>query len=84
MSISNCTATSNDYYAVNSLVREGHEEHVREEPAIFKSVESVMPESYFKDLLEDQNRERLYKRKVLEDYYLQVVRNGQKQGELHL
>ncbi|MCR8853596.1 GNAT family N-acetyltransferase [Lysinibacillus fusiformis] len=26
-----------------------------EEPAIFKSVESVMPESYFKDLLEDQN-----------------------------
>ncbi|MCE4044037.1 MULTISPECIES: GNAT family N-acetyltransferase [Lysinibacillus] len=55
MSISICIATSNDYYAVNSLVGEGHEEHVMEEPAIFKSVESVMPESYFKDLLEDQN-----------------------------
>jgi len=53
VSISICTATSKDYYAVNSLVREGHEEHVMEEPAVFKSVESVMPESYFKDLLEN-------------------------------
>ncbi|MDM5349599.1 hypothetical protein QUF65_01675 [Lysinibacillus sphaericus] len=49
------TATNKDYYAVNSLVSEGHEEHVKEELAVFKSIESVMPKSYFQDLPDNQN-----------------------------
>ncbi|WP_155592261.1 GNAT family N-acetyltransferase [Lysinibacillus cavernae] len=53
--ISICAATNEDYLAVNDLVREGHEEHVSEEPTVFKSVETVMPESYFNELLEDNN-----------------------------
>ena len=39
------------------FVREGHEEHVMKEPTVFKNVESVMPNMYFKELLEDQNSE---------------------------
>lgn len=40
---------------MNTLVKEGHEEHVIEEPTVFKSVESVMPKSYFKELLKDND-----------------------------
>jgi len=50
-----CTATNEDYFALNNLVKKGHEEHVIEEPTVFKSVGSVMPESYFKELLKDNN-----------------------------
>ncbi|WP_238600668.1 GNAT family N-acetyltransferase [Metasolibacillus meyeri] len=50
-----CTATLKDYLAVNNLVKEGHEEHVREMPAVFKSVSSVMPEDYYRELLESSN-----------------------------
>ncbi|MEC1178048.1 GNAT family N-acetyltransferase [Metasolibacillus meyeri] len=50
-----CTATLKDYLAVNNLVKEGHEEHVREMPAVFKSGPSVMPEAYYRELLESSN-----------------------------
>lgn len=30
-------ATEENYFAVNEIVKEGHEEHVMEEPTIFKS-----------------------------------------------
>lgn len=49
------SATNEDYFALNTLVKEGHEEHVIEEPTVFKSVESVMPKSYFKELLKDND-----------------------------
>lgn len=55
MVINICKATNEDYFALNNLVKEGHEEHVIEEPTVFKSVGSVMPESYFKELLKDKN-----------------------------
>ncbi|GAB0168047.1 GNAT family N-acetyltransferase [Lysinibacillus sp. CTST325] len=51
MTIEVFIATEEDYFAVNEIVKEGHEEHVLEEPTIFKSVESVMPESYYKELI---------------------------------
>lgn len=41
--------------AVNALVKEGHDEHAHHLPGIFKQVESVMPESYYQELLEDDN-----------------------------
>ncbi|QSB08494.1 GNAT family N-acetyltransferase [Lysinibacillus fusiformis] len=57
MIITICTAKNEDYIAINDLVREGHEDHVMKEPTVFKNVESVMPNMYFKELLEDQNSE---------------------------
>ncbi|UPW85208.1 GNAT family N-acetyltransferase [Lysinibacillus sp. Ag94] len=51
MTIKVFIATDEDYLPVNELVKEGHEEHVMEEPTIFKSVESVMPETYYKELI---------------------------------
>ncbi|MBD8521561.1 GNAT family N-acetyltransferase [Lysinibacillus fusiformis] len=57
-----------------------------EETAIFKSVESVMPKSYFKDLLEDQNsrifiakNDELVKYAYIHDFG--VRKTLQKQGE---
>lgn len=44
---------------MNEIVKEGHEEHVMEEPTIFKSVESVMPESYYKELLTNEESDVL-------------------------
>ena len=41
------------------IVKEGQDEHSEALPNIFKKVEQVMPESYFNDLLEDQNFEIL-------------------------
>ncbi|MGE7021022.1 GNAT family N-acetyltransferase [Solibacillus cecembensis] len=48
-------ASKEDYLAVNALVKEGHEEHALHMPTIFKNVDSVMPESYYQELLEDTN-----------------------------
>lgn len=50
-----CFASEEDYLAVNELVKEGHEEHVLHMPTVFKSVDAVMPESYYQELLEDTN-----------------------------
>ncbi|WP_042476058.1 GNAT family N-acetyltransferase [Bacillus ndiopicus] len=50
-----CIATSEDYHAVNNLVKEGHEEHAKEVPTVFKNVASVMPEAYYRELLESSN-----------------------------
>lgn len=47
-----CSATLEDYQTINTLVKEGHDEHVTEVPTVFKSVASVMPNSYYKELLE--------------------------------
>ncbi|MFF2176319.1 GNAT family N-acetyltransferase [Lysinibacillus sp. NPDC058147] len=52
-------ATKEDYFAVNEIVKEGHEEHVMMEPSIFKSVDSVMPESYYQELLDDEESDIL-------------------------
>jgi len=59
MTIEIFIATEEDYFAVNEIVKEGHEEHVMEEPTIFKSVESVMPESYYKELLDNEESDIL-------------------------
>lgn len=50
-----CSATLENYQAINTLVKEGHDEHVAEVPTVFKSVASVMPEAYYKELLESSN-----------------------------
>jgi len=59
MTIEVFIATEEDYLAVNEIVKEGHEEHVMEEPTIFKSVESVMPESYYKELIGNEESDIL-------------------------
>lgn len=51
------TATFEDYYAVNLIVKEGQNEHSEALPHIFKKVHIVMPESYFRELLESTNTE---------------------------
>lgn len=50
-----CLASEEDYLAVNELVKEGHDEHVLHMPTVFKSVNAVMPKSYYQELLEDTN-----------------------------
>ncbi|WP_416150112.1 N-acetyltransferase family protein [Salipaludibacillus sp. HK11] len=45
-------ATIEDYFAVNSIVKEGQEEHSEELPYIFNKVDQVMSENYFCELLE--------------------------------
>ncbi|KOS64388.1 GNAT family N-acetyltransferase [Lysinibacillus agricola] len=59
MTIEVFIAIEGDYFAVNEIVKEGHEEHVMEEPTIFKSVESVMPESYYKELIDNEESDIL-------------------------
>jgi diamine N-acetyltransferase len=56
------TANLSDIYAVNSIVKEGQDEHAEALPHIFKKIDQVMPESYFQDLLEDPNYEILVAR----------------------
>lgn len=53
MNISINTASIEDYYAVNLIVDEGQDEHAEALPHIFNKVDQVMPESYFRELLED-------------------------------
>ncbi|WP_370082125.1 hypothetical protein [Lysinibacillus sp. RC46] len=59
MTIEVYIATEEDYFAVNEIVKEGHEEHVMKEPTIFKSVESVMPVSYYKELIVNEESDIL-------------------------
>ena len=53
------TATFEDYYAVNLIVKEGQDEHSEALPHIFNKVDIVMPESYFRELLEGTKTEIL-------------------------
>ena len=53
MNISLDTASMGDYYAVNLIVDEGQDEHAEALPDIFNKVDQVMPESYFREWLED-------------------------------
>ena len=53
------TATYEDYDAVNIIVKEGQDEHAEALPHIFNKVDNVMPESYFRELLEDTKSEIL-------------------------
>ncbi|MFD1173920.1 GNAT family N-acetyltransferase [Oceanobacillus picturae] len=53
MNISIDKARIGDHYAVNLIVKEGQDEHSEALPHIFNKVDQVMPESYFRELLED-------------------------------
>lgn len=46
-------ATIGDYCAVNLIVKEGQDEHSEALPHIFKKTDQVMPENYFRELVED-------------------------------
>jgi ribosomal protein S18 acetylase RimI-like enzyme len=59
MNISIDTARICDHYAVNWIVKEGQDEHSEALPHIFNKVDQVMPESYFRELLEDPKSEIL-------------------------
>ncbi len=59
MAITILVATEENFRAVNDIVNEGHEEHVEAQPTIFKSVEAVMPISYYKELIESDTSEIL-------------------------
>ncbi|MGD6858002.1 hypothetical protein ACQCVO_23480 [Bacillus infantis] len=59
MNISIGTAKIDDHYAINLIVKEGHDEHSEALPYIFNKIDQVMPESYYRELLEDPNCEIL-------------------------
>lgn len=59
MNISIEPASIDDHYAVNLIVGEGQEEHAEALPHIFNKVDHVMPECYFRELLEDPKSEIL-------------------------
>ena len=48
-------ASTSDYIEVNRIVTEGHEEHVEGDRSTFRSVETVMPEDYYNELLMSNN-----------------------------
>lgn len=45
-------AKEQHYIEVNRLVRQGHDDHVKGDNTVFRKVESVMPEEYYLELLE--------------------------------
>ncbi|WP_042457261.1 GNAT family N-acetyltransferase [Neobacillus dielmonensis] len=53
------SANRKDFNAVNSIVKEGQDEHSEALPHIFCKVEQVMPESSFIDLIEGPNTDIL-------------------------
>ncbi|MEK4628632.1 MAG: GNAT family N-acetyltransferase [Solibacillus sp.] len=53
MNIHIVKAQKSDFHTVNSIVREGHDEHAIALPHVFKQVEEVMPYNYFCELLDD-------------------------------
>lgn len=53
------SATKDDYLEINTIVKEGHDEHADALPQIFKKVEQVMPISYFYELIENPSYEIL-------------------------
>ncbi|MEI4770865.1 GNAT family N-acetyltransferase [Psychrobacillus sp. FJAT-51614] len=48
-------ANLSDLNEINAIVKAGHDDHAEALPHIFKKVEAVMPESYYKELLMDAN-----------------------------
>ncbi|MGD6876435.1 GNAT family N-acetyltransferase [Bacillus infantis] len=59
MNISIDTAKIDDHNAINLIVKEGQDEHSEALPYIFNKVDQVMPESYYRELLEDPKSEIL-------------------------
>ncbi|RYI26924.1 GNAT family N-acetyltransferase [Bacillus infantis] len=59
MNISIDTAKIDNHYAIDLIVKEGQDEHSEALPYIFNKVDRVMPESYYRELLEDPNCEIL-------------------------
>lgn len=53
------SANIDDFFEINSIVKEGQDEHSEALPHIFSKVDQVMPESYFRELLEDPNTDIL-------------------------
>ncbi|RKJ52259.1 GNAT family N-acetyltransferase [Butyricicoccus sp. 1XD8-22] len=53
MTIKVLSATKDDYLEINTIVKEGHDEHADALPQIFKKIELVMPISYFYELIEN-------------------------------
>ena len=47
-------AKEQHYIEVNRLVRQGHDDHVKGDNTVFREVESVMPEEYYLELLEQE------------------------------
>lgn len=47
-------AREQHYIEVNRLVRQGHDDHVKGDNTVFREVESVMPEEYYLELLEQE------------------------------
>ncbi|VDG98000.1 ribosomal-protein-alanine acetyltransferase [Lysinibacillus sphaericus] len=52
-------ANIDDLSNINLIVKEGHDEHSEALPDIFTKVDQVMPESYFRELLQDPNADIL-------------------------
>lgn len=52
-------ADMNDFDEINLIVKEGQDEHSEALPHIFTKVDQVMPESYFRELLEGSNTDIL-------------------------
>lgn len=55
MNISIETAKIDDHYAINLIVKEGQDEHSEALPYIFNMMDQAMPESYYRELLENPN-----------------------------
>ncbi|WP_251552100.1 GNAT family N-acetyltransferase [Neobacillus muris] len=53
------SANINDFHAINLIVKEGQDEHSDALPQIFQKVDQVMPETYFRELLDDAECEIL-------------------------
>lgn len=51
MAITIEVAKEQDYIEVNHLVGQGHDDHVKGDDTVFREVESVMPEEYYRELL---------------------------------
>lgn len=59
MTINIMSAKIEDFNTINSIVKEGQDEHSEALPHIFQKAEQVMPENYFQDLLENPDCEIL-------------------------
>ncbi|WP_025786306.1 GNAT family N-acetyltransferase [Sporosarcina sp. D27] len=53
MEINITLASIDEFYDINLIVKDGQDEHSEALPYIFTKVDQVMPESYFRKLLED-------------------------------
>ncbi|SES46307.1 GNAT family N-acetyltransferase [Psychrobacillus sp. OK032] len=59
MTINIMSAKIEDFKTINSIVKEGQDEHSEALPHIFQKVEQVMPDNYFLQLLENPDCEIL-------------------------